>query len=82
MPAGETCLADLVNAHGYRSSYVGKWHIGDGGNRAVPEGYRGGFTDFIGFQCVNDFFRDVWFFDEEGKLSPESALTPTAGWGC
>ena len=67
MPAGEHCLADLVNAHGYRSSYVGKWHIGDGGNRAVPEGYRCGFTDFIGFQCVNDFFRDVWFFDEDGK---------------
>ena len=66
MPIGEICLADCVNAHGYRSSYVGKWHIGDGGNRAVPAAYRCGFTDFIGFQCVNDFYRDVWFFDEDG----------------
>jgi len=65
VPPGETCLADLVNKAGYRSSYVGKWHLGDSGNISVPKEYRCGFTDFIGFQCVNDFYRDIWFFDEK-----------------
>ncbi len=67
IPATETTLADCLNEAGYRTSYVGKWHIGDTWNKAVLPELRGGFTDFIGYQAHNDFINDVWFFDEDGE---------------
>lgn len=66
IPDGETTVADCLNDAGYRTSYVGKSHIGDTWNQAVPPKLRGGFTDFIGYQAHNDFLTDVWFFDEAG----------------
>jgi len=65
-PIPESCrtLPDALNDGGYRTSYVGKWHIGATGNVAIPRELRGGFTDFIGYQCYNGFRENVWFFDE------------------
>jgi arylsulfatase A-like enzyme len=67
LPEGRPTLADDLNAGGYRTSYVGKWHIGDKGNGPIPAELRGGFTDFIGYQCYNGFDKDVNFYDEEGR---------------
>lgn len=67
IPATERTIADCLNEHNVRTSYVGKWHIGGGGNVWVPPELRAGFTDFIGYQCYNDFLRDVLFFDEDGE---------------
>jgi arylsulfatase A-like enzyme len=66
IPPGERTVADGLNAGGLHTSYVGKWHIGDEGNIPVEPRFRGGFTDFIGYQCYNDYLRDIHFFDEEG----------------
>jgi len=60
-------LADSLNAGGYRTSYVGKWHIGGKGNTAVTKELRAGFTDFIGYQCYNGFTSEVRFFDEDNR---------------
>jgi arylsulfatase A-like enzyme len=67
IPEGETCLAHCLNDAGYRTSYVGKWHLGSSGNEAVPPEWRAGFQEFIGYQCFNDFYKDVFFFDEAGR---------------
>lgn len=71
IPEGEKTVADCLNAHGVHTSYVGKWHIAkpenQHGNIWVEPHLRGGFTDFIGYQCYNDFITDVRFFDEEGR---------------
>lgn len=67
IPEGERTIADGLNAGGVHTSYVGKWHIGGSGNEWVPPELRAGFTDFIGYQCYNDFLYDIWFFDEQGK---------------
>jgi arylsulfatase A-like enzyme len=67
IPTDEATLADCLNDAGYRTSYIGKWHIGDTWNQAVPAELRGGFTDFIGYQAHNDFLTDVWLFDEAGE---------------
>jgi len=66
IPEGTMTLADTLNDGGYRTSYVGKWHIGASGNGPIAEELRGGFTDFIGYQCYNGFHRDVCFYDEDG----------------
>jgi arylsulfatase A-like enzyme len=67
IPAGVPTLADALNEGGYRTSYVGKWHIGGAGNGPIAQELRGGFTDFIGYQCYNGFYKDVCFYDETGR---------------
>lgn len=79
IPEGERTIAACLNEADVRTSYVGKWHIGGAGNEWVPPELRAGFTDFIGYQCYNDFLYDIWFFDEEGnrRTSSEHRLTAT-----
>jgi arylsulfatase A-like enzyme len=66
IPEGERTVAACLNDGGYRTSYVGKWHLGATGNIAVEPELRAGFTEFIGYQCYNDYIKNVWFFDEDG----------------
>jgi len=67
LPPGRRTLAEAFNAGGSRTSYVGKWHLGGAGNGPIDPALRGGFTDFIGYQCYNGFYRDVCFYDEDGR---------------
>jgi len=67
LPSGERCLAHGLSDAGYRTSYVGKWHLGGAGNAPVPLEKRGGFERFIGYQCYNSFIDEVIFFDEDGS---------------
>jgi arylsulfatase A-like enzyme len=66
IPGGTRTLAASLNDGGYRTSWVGKWHLGDKGNIAIVPELRADFTDFIGYQCYNDFLHGVKFFDEDG----------------
>lgn len=67
IPHGVPTMADAFRCAGYHTSYVGKWHIGGTGNVPVPGHLRGGFEAFAGFQCYNEFLRDVRFFDERSR---------------
>jgi len=67
IPSGVPTMAHAFHSAGYLTSYVGKWHIGGTGNVPVPEDLRGGFEAFAGFQCYNEFRRDVRFFDEQNQ---------------
>ncbi|MBS10776.1 MAG: hypothetical protein CME19_04135 [Gemmatimonadetes bacterium] len=66
VPEGTRTLAASLNDGGVRTSWVGKWHLGDKGNIAIPPELRADFTDFIGYQCYNDFLHSVKFYDEGG----------------
>ena len=66
IPEGTRTLAASLNDGGYRTSWVGKWHLGDKGNIAILPELRADFTDFIGYQCYNDFLHSVKFYDEDG----------------
>ena len=46
LPLSETTIADRLNATGYTTGLVGKWHLG-GGERFHPQ--RRGFDEFFGF---------------------------------
>jgi len=63
---GQRCIGHSLNDAGYRTSYVGKWHLGATGNVPIPPEGRAGFTDFIGYQCYNSFIDNVCFYDEKG----------------
>ena len=67
IPAGCVTLADALNSGGYETCYVGKWHIGGAGNGPIPKELRGGFSDFIGYQCYNGFIHNVCFYDRDDR---------------
>lgn len=52
---GETTLADLLRASGYRTGLVGKWHTGALGEMYGPRAR--GFDEFIGFRGG---WQDYW----------------------
>lgn len=66
LPTDGRNLAEILERNQVHTSWVGKWHIGGRGNRPIPAQFRGGFTDFIGYQSYNAYYRDVCFYDEAG----------------
>jgi len=63
----EISLGDLFGQAGYRTGYVGKWHL-DGGPRLpgfVPPGRRRhGFQDWAANECNHNYFYNYYFRDE------------------
>jgi arylsulfatase A-like enzyme len=50
-------LADCLNDAGYRTAYIGKWHIdGRGRRKFVPPERRLGFSWWRGFECNHDYW--------------------------
>ncbi|MFW5845126.1 MAG: sulfatase-like hydrolase/transferase [Planctomycetota bacterium] len=66
LPTDRPRLAESLQEAGYRTSYVGKWHLGGTGQAPIPVELQGGFQDFIGYQCYNDFLHNVVFHDRDG----------------
>ena len=70
----ETTLAEIFRDAGYRTGFVGKWHL-DGGPREpgfVPPGpRRQGFDFWAAYQCHHQHFLPYYFRD-----TPEMILVP------
>jgi arylsulfatase A-like enzyme len=67
LPPVEICWPELFQTAGYKTHYVGKWHI-DGVDKPgfVPPGWRRrGFGSFEGFNRGHIYHRH-WGFDNEG----------------
>jgi arylsulfatase A-like enzyme len=70
---GEVTMAHVLGEAGYRTGYVGKWHIyGGQRDRPVPAGpYRYGFDDvFLSNNCTLDFAPDVAFYYDQHTGEP------------
>ena len=67
IPTGCRTVADELKAQGYRTGFVGKWHLGGKGNVPIPKELRGGFEDFNAFQCYNGSYEGVVFYDENDR---------------
>ena len=64
---GAVSFADALNAAGYHTAYIGKWHIdGHGRSRFVPRERRLGFQQWLGYECTH-LYQDSPYYDD----SPE-----------
>ena len=63
LPAGGTTMAKLFADAGYRTGYIGKWHLADGNGPVPPEG-RGGYQDWLAsnvLEFTSDAYRTRMF---------------------
>jgi len=71
LPEEEVTLAEILKEQGYRTGYVGKWHL-DGVPRArfTPPGpRRQGFDYWAVWNCAHDYFNGQVFRDTPDPIS-------------
>jgi arylsulfatase A-like enzyme len=70
----ETTLAEILASQGYRTGFIGKWHL-DGGRRLpgfVPRGpRRQGFQFWAANECDHRHFRPTYFRDTDQPITEE-----------
>lgn len=67
--ADAVTLANCFGAAGYRTGYIGKWHLSPGGPGAVPPGERGGYADWLAantLELTSDAYHTT-LYDGEGR---------------
>jgi choline-sulfatase len=69
LPFNRPTLSHHLNAAGYGTHYIGKWHLSGAphGNRWVPPEQRGGFQHFIGWEShhVDHNTGLIWYDDPD-----------------
>lgn len=72
----QTFLAELLKSAGYRTGYVGKWHL-EGGPKPgfVPPDRRFGFDHFVGFNRGHEYQSSI-YFDDDGQAYHSKRYEP------
>ena len=72
----QTFLAECLRDAGYRTGYVGKWHL-EGGPKPgfVPPDRRFGFEHFVGFNRGHDYLASI-YFDDAGRAHHSRRYEP------
>ena len=61
-------LAECLNDGGYKTAYIGKWHIdGQGRSAFVPPERQLGFQWWKGFECTHDYQDSHYYFNDDPK---------------
>ncbi len=72
----QTFLAEILREAGYRTGYIGKWHL-EGGPKPgfVPPDRRFGFEHFIGFNRGHEYLSSI-YYDDSGQAYHSSRYEP------
>ena len=73
---GQTFLAEILRDAGYRTGYVGKWHL-EGGPKPgfVPPDRRFGFEHFVGFNRGHEYMSSI-YYDDVGQAYHSARYEP------
>lgn len=65
IPLNQEFLPNMVKPEGYRSAWIGKWHL-DGGKKfdPVPKEYQLGFDEFVGYSRGHKYLNSVYYRGE------------------
>lgn len=67
---GFTSIADSLNAAGYDTSYIGKWHLHSGGRTAyIPPEHRLGFRFWRTLECTHDYNHSEYYRGDSQRKS-------------
>ncbi len=71
-----TSIANVLNSEGYRTGYMGKWHLnGVPRDQAIPQEKRLGFQEWKVHNC-NHKYLDCYYYDEENEKHEVEGYEP------
>jgi arylsulfatase A-like enzyme len=66
LPPEELCMAEIFNKEGYKTAYLGKWHLdGHGRGDFVPRERRQGWTFWKGSECDHNYPKEHYYDNED-----------------
>jgi len=62
-------IADAFNTAGYRTGYIGKWHLdGHGRSIYIPVGRRQGFRSWQTLECTHNYNKSSYYDDNDPEI--------------
>ncbi len=74
---GETTIAHVLGREGYRTGFIGKWHLGYG---PYPPPKRHGFDYLAAYDCGHGFYRTEYHETRRGRRPNERGPIPFGCW--
>nr|WP_319509532.1 sulfatase [uncultured Draconibacterium sp.] len=79
LPDEELCMAEIFKAEGYKTAYLGKWHLDGHGriNNVEPE-RRQGFDYWKALECSHDYNNMPYYSNEDPEMKYWKTYSPFA----
>jgi arylsulfatase A-like enzyme len=69
LPTREVSIAEYFAREGYRTGYIGKWHLdGRGRSAFIPRERRQGFGFWQALECAHDYFHSPYYDNDDPKM--------------
>ncbi|OGV34114.1 MAG: hypothetical protein A2020_09515 [Lentisphaerae bacterium GWF2_45_14] len=69
-------IANVLNEHGYKSGYIGKWHLdGVPRDKAIPPERRLGFNQWKAYNCNHNYMNN-FYYDKESMRFDSKIYEP------
>ncbi len=66
LPSEELCMAEIFKEAGYKTGYIGKWHLdGHGRESFIPKNRRQGFEYWKALECTHDYNNSFYYANED-----------------
>jgi arylsulfatase A-like enzyme len=79
LPAGSLTMAELFKEAGYRTCYIGKWHLdGMGRGEYTPPERRQGFDYWKALECSHDYQHLIYYEGESNEMKVWDGYGPYA----
>lgn len=69
LPESELCIAEVLSANGYKTAYIGKWHLdGHGRKDFIPPGRRQGFDYWKVAECDHNYNHSHYYAGNSDEM--------------